>query len=234
MAKTKYSDEACAIILMHHTIKNLNRQLSSEIARIYGDYADYSRSFKEIGRGFNDGEQYKKYLTLAHNDSKSIYTRLQPQTLFEYNLYLKHVLMYLQQFPGVSLPDAIADAKNALKFGPPKFYSDYAPARTATSEELVRGLKFMKCLVSSVYNIPPEKVRINESSAVINERINLECARELSKAGKKQAKLSAKAQGVATQTLGGTELISPFSLDNLAVDSSTRPAVKPTERGEEE
>ena len=48
------------------------------------------------------------------------------------------------------------------------------------------------------------------------------------------AKLSAKAQGVATQTLGGTELISPFSLDNLAVDSSTRPAVKPTEKGEEE
>ena len=131
------------------------------------------------------------------------------------------------------MPDAITDAKNALKFAPPKFYTDYAPARTANSEELVRGLKYMKCLVSSVYNIPTERVRINESTAVINERINLECARELSKAGKKQAKLSAKAQGTATQVLGGTELINPFSLDNLAVEPQSKPAVKPSEKGEE-
>ena len=233
MAKMKYSDEACAIILMHHTIKNLNRQLSSEIARIYGDYADYSRSFKEVGRGFSDSEQYKKYLTLAHNDSKSIYTRLQPQTLFEYNLYLNHIIMFLQQFPGVSLPDAIADAKNALKFGSPKFYSDYAPTRTATSDELIRGLKYMKCLVSSVYNIPPQKVRINESGAIINERINLECEREISKAGKKKARLSTKAQGAATQTLGGTELISPFSLDSLTTSESDTPQIKPKEKTEE-
>ena len=174
MKKSSYSDEACAIILMHHTIKNLNRALSSEIAYIYGDNADYSRSFREISRGFSDDEQYKRYLTQAHNDSKSIYTRLQPQTLFEYNLYLNHLIMFLKQYPGAPISAAIENAKQELKFGSPKFYSDYAPARTATSEELVRGLKFMKCLISEVYKTPLQKVRIPESGVVLNERINLD------------------------------------------------------------
>ena len=233
MAKMKYSDEACAIILMHHTIKNLNRSLSSEIASIYGDNADYSRSFREISRGFSDDEQYKKYLTQAHNDSKSIYTRLQPQTLFEYNLYLNHLVMFLKQYPGAPLSAAIENAKQQLKFGAPKFYSDYAPARTASAEELVRGLKFMKCLIGERYNVPPQKVRIPESGIVVNERINLECEREISKAGKTKAKGSGKTQAKAARVLGGAELISPFSLDNLTVAQECKPKKKPQQRGEE-
>ena len=232
MAKIKYSDEACAIILMHHTIKNLNRDLSSEIAYIYGDNADYSRSFREIARGFSDCEQYKRYLTQAHNDSKSIYTRLQPQTLFEYNLYLNHILMFLQQNKGAPLPVAIENAQQRLKFGEPKFYSDYAPARTASAEDLTRGLKFMKCLIAEIYNVPPQRVRIPESGVVINERLNLECERELSKAGKAKAKGSGKTQAKGARVLGGAELISPFSLDNLTVAEEGTPKKKPSQRGE--
>ena len=234
MAKTKFSDEACAIILMHHTIKNLNRALSSEIAYIYGDNADYSRSFREVARGFSDSEQYKKYLTQAHNDSKSIYTRLQPQTLFEYNLYLNHLIMFLKQYPGAPLSAAIENAKQELKFGSPKFYSDYAPSRTASAEDLVRGLKFMKCLVGELYNVPPQKVRIPESGVVVNERINLECEREISKAGKARAKGSGKTQAKGARVLGGAELISPFSLDNLTVAESTSSKKKSKQPGEEE
>lgn len=233
MKKNSYSDEACAIILMHHTIKNLNRALSGEIAYSYGDNADYSRSFREISRGFSDDEQYKRYLTQAHNDSKSIYTRLQPQTLFEYNLYLNHLTMFLKQYPGAPISAAIESAKQQIKFGQPKFYSDYSPARTASAEELVRGLKFMKCLIGEIYNMPPQKVRIPESGNVINERINLECEREISKAGKTKAKGSGKTQSKATRVLGGTELISPFSLDNLTAGENSTPKKKPTQRGEE-
>ena len=233
MAKTKFSDEACAIILMHHTIKNLNRGLSSEIALIYGDNADYSRSFREIARGFSDDEQYKKYLTQAHNDSKSIYTKLQPQTLFEYNLYLNHLIMFLKQYPGAPLSAAIESSKNALKFGSPKFYSDYAPARTASTEDLLRGLKFIKCLIAEKYNIPPQKVRIPESGIVLNERMNLECEREISKAGKVKAKGSSKTQAKGARILGGAELINPFSLDNLTVAEESAPKKKPSQRGEE-
>ena len=215
MSKTTYSDEACGIILMHHTIKNLNRQLSSEIARIYGQKADYSRSFKEISRGFSDSETYKKYLTQAHNDSKSIYSRLQPLTLFEYNAYLTHILMFLQENDGTTITDAVKNAKDMLNFYPPRFYSDYAGARTIPSADLIRGLKYIKQVASSAYEIAPDAIIVNGAHQVITDRINLECNREISKQNKKKAKGSIKTQRAAAKDMGGAELLSPFSIDNL-------------------
>ena len=131
--------------------------------------------------------------------------------------------MFLKQYPGAPISAAIESSKNELKFGSPKFYSDYAPARTASAEDLLRGLKFMKCLIAEKYNIPPQKVRIPESGIVLNERMNLECEREISKAGKVKAKGSGKTQAKGARILGGAELINPFSLDNLTVAEESAP-----------
>lgn len=234
MKKITYSDDACAIILMHHTIKNLNRLLSSEIARVYGSNADYSRAFKEIGRGFSDNETYKKYLTQAHNDSKSLYTRLQPLTLFEYNAYLTHILMFLQENETCNLTDAIYNAKEMLKFYPPRFYSNYASARTISSDDLKRGLKYMKQIVCEAYNLTPDELIISGAYQVLNDRINLECNREILRESKKKARALENSQSKATVVFGGTELISPFSLDNLTTAEVVKSEKPQKQKGEEE